>query len=59
LLIAVFTAITFQSNTTSAFAAVDPNNSVTINPHTIPKIFLMGVPSMLFMVFPPSVQGSR
>src|SRR6185312_4434242 len=49
---AVFTAIAFQSNTTSAFAMADPNNRVATNMHT-PRVLLMP-PYVFFIVIPPN-----
>src|SRR6266576_5740359 len=48
--IAVFTAITFQSNTTSARAKTDPNNRVAVNMH-IPRVLFLGAPCIHFISF--------
>src|ERR1700721_542002 len=48
---AVFTAITFQSNTTSAFATADPNR-VAINMHRPRNRFFVS-PYIFFIVLPP------
>src|ERR1700722_10689415 len=59
---AVFTAITFQSNTTSAFATADPNR-VAINMHS-PRTRFFVSPCTIFIALPPdsswlSVSGDR
>src|SRR3984885_5564026 len=48
---AVFTAITFQSNTASAFAKADPNR-VAINMHS-PRTRLFVSPWIFFILLPP------
>src|ERR1700679_2990519 len=50
--IAVFTAIRFQSRTASAFATAAPNSRAAINMHT-PKVLFVALPFILFIVLPP------
>src|SRR5271157_1432955 len=54
---AVFTAIVFQSKTTSALAAADPNKTLTIN--TLKSQRVTGLPYIVFIVSPPSASGAR
>src|SRR6516164_9449487 len=54
---AVFTAIVFQSKTTSALAVADPNKTLTINTLKSPRV--TGLPYIFFMVSPPTASGVR
>src|ERR1700693_699671 len=56
--IAVFTAIAFHSNTTSAFARADPNTKVAISRHS-PRVLCFVPLCVFFIVLPPSFTGFR
>jgi hypothetical protein len=54
-LAAVFTAIVFQSKTTSALVAEEPNKTLTIN--TLKSLKVTSLPYIFFIVIPPNARG--